>query len=185
MNISSNDVKNFIENELKTRIFEELSLKEFRIVSEADLQSIVYLHLRTYLNKDPRWKIYNKLYLSKPGKNTGIFPDIVIQRNQLRAKIAIELKENRSLDIKRARKDSRKLSKLGRMEHGYLIYLTRQKDDHGSKKLTEICLQRIPSRYLKKVTPIVINAFDKIPKKEWTRWDKEWQKHSKLRIRSR
>lgn len=178
--LNRTNLDNFIKNELKKRIWNELSLKKFRIVSEADLQAIVYLYLRRYLSKDARWKIYNKLYLSKPGKRTGIYPDIVIQRNQLRAKIAIELKEHRSLDIKRVRSDIKKLSKLPKMEHGYLIYLTRKKESNMSKLLTYQAQQKIPQRYLKKVTPVVINAYDNIPESEWNAWEEKWNKHSKL-----
>jgi len=67
------------------------------------------------------------------------------------------------------------------MEKGYLIYLTRQKKK-DSKKLTKEC-ELESEKYLDKVTPIVINAYDGIPKKDWNRWERKWEKYSKFRMK--
>jgi len=71
--------------------------------------------------------------------------------------------------------------KITRMEKGYLIYLTRQKKK-DSKTLTKECKLE-SEKYLDKVTTIVINAYDGIPKKDWNRWERKWEKYSKFRMK--
>ena len=159
----------------------DLSYPELKIVSEADLQSVVYYHLRKFVCRDSSWKIYNKLYSSKRGKK-GVYPDIVL--SQFFPKIAIELKEHKSLQEKYVAPDAEKLYHLRKeIKYGFIIYLTRQKEEGGSYTLTERARGYMPSRYKKNVTPIVINAYDKIPENEWKKWDEGWKKFSKLRKR--
>lgn len=179
--LSSKEITLFIKNELPNKIMADLSYDRLRIVSEADLQSIVYYHLRKFLCKDNSWRIYNKLYSSKRG-TSGVYPDIVLSR--CFPKIAIELKEHKSLQKKYVIHDTQKLYRLRKkIKFGFIIYLTRQKRHEGSSAFTDRAEGYMPSRYKKNVTPIVINAYDKISEKEWEKWEEQWNKFSKLRQR--
>ena len=68
-------IKNFIENSLVTKLKNDQ--KNLRILSEGDLQSCVYYHLRRYIKKTPNWHILNKLYMGKK-KDSKKVPDIAI-----------------------------------------------------------------------------------------------------------
>ncbi len=180
--IRSKEIILFIQNELHKKIIRDLRYHEFKIVSEADLQSVVYYHLRKFLCKDESWRIYNKLYSSRRGR-AGVYPDIVLLK--CFPKIAIELKEHKSLQKRYVVSDAKKLHRLReRIKYGFIIYLTRQKPQGGSSAFTDRAKEWIPSRY-KNIIPIVINAYDEIPVDGWENWEKQWNKFSKLRQRHR
>jgi len=124
------DVQKFIRYRLKSKITRDL--KHSRIFNEADLQSVVYLHLRRYLSHDKRWKIFNQPYISKlwgQRKTINFFPDIVLAIKKPR--ISIELKEKRTVRKNRVMKDAKKLYKLkkqGVIRKGFIIYLYQNKN---------------------------------------------------------
>lgn len=181
--MSFKDIQRFIKNQLLQKISSELSIDKFGIVSEADLQSTAYFHLKQYLKKNARYKIYNKIYLTQYGKSKGIYPDMVILRTRALPRIVLEFKEHSKLIKKHVKNDVKKLYHLRGMDHGYLIYLTREIDN--SDVLTGRAREMIPSKYLEKVDPLVINAFDTIPPQKHKEWIKNWNKYSKLRIKKR
>ena len=93
--------------------------KNLYITSEGDLQSLVYFHLRNFLEESNkiarRWFIQNKLF-TKSSKKESTYPDIVVSRMRERGKfrpfIAIELKETRNFKFDVAKKEYAKLSRL-------------------------------------------------------------------------
>jgi len=119
------DVQKFIKHRLKPKIAKDL--KHSRIFNEADLQSVVYLHIRRYLAHDKRWKIFNQPHISKiwgQKKTINFFPDIVLAVTKPR--ISIELKEKRGVKKSRVVNDAKKLFKLrkqGVIRKGFVIYL--------------------------------------------------------------
>ena len=73
-------IKNFIEKKLQKKL--EKDQKELKILSEGDLQSCVYFHLRKFICSkkfEENWHLTNKLPMGKQRKDK-IFPDIVIMR---------------------------------------------------------------------------------------------------------
>ena len=73
-------IKNFIEKKLQKKL--EKDQKELKILSEGDLQSCVYFHLRKFIRSKKfveKWYLTNKLPMGKQRKDK-IFPDIVIMR---------------------------------------------------------------------------------------------------------
>ena len=107
--------------------------KNLYITSEGDLQSLVYFHLRNFLEESNkiarRWFVQNKLF-TKRSEKESIYPDIVVSRmrenGKLRPYIAIELKETRNFKFAVVKKDISKLSKLvnrkNSFKYGVLIY---------------------------------------------------------------
>jgi len=125
-------IRNFIEKELKEELKEDQ--KKFKILSEGDLQSCVYYHLREFIDdkKITDWHVLNKLSMKKGGAAIKI-PDIVIV-NMRPAGVKvypiflIELKEDFTyFKSGRVEDDVKKLTKLAK-EHGkqleqtYFIY---------------------------------------------------------------
>lgn len=183
--IKNEDIDNYIQHMLVKKISRELSYKKFGILGEADLQTVVHGHLKKYLNKDKRkrYKIHNELYLTQSGKSRGVFPDIVIFRTMPHPRIALELKEHKKLQKKYVMEDVKKLFKF-KIHHAYLIYLTREENVTGDR-LTGRAEEMIGRKYLKKVTPIIINSFDYIKKENVADWKKKWKKYSRLSINKR
>jgi len=185
IHIKNENIDSYILHTLLKKISQELSYKKFSILNEADLQTVVYGHLKKYLGKDKckRYKIHNNLYLKQFGKDRGVYPDITIFRAMARPRIALELKEHKTLQKKHVMKDVKKLFKF-KMCHAYLIYLTREENVTGDR-LTGRAEEMIGRKYLKKVTPIIINSFDYIKKEDIEDWKRKWRKYSKLSINKR
>ena len=181
--IKTRDIENFIENEFLKKISRELKYEKFGIVSEADLQSVAYLYLKKYLDRDPRYKLYNKIYLTQSRKSNGVYPDMAILRKIAQPRIAIEFKERHRLEKRYVISDMKKLYGLKGMQHGYLIYLTRDRDKNSDTLTGQA--EEMGKEYLNKVTPLVLNVFDKIPKPLHDKWQQKWEKYSKLRIKTR
>jgi hypothetical protein len=91
-----NKFHNFVMNFLSKEVFERYW--NFDILSEADLQSIVWEVLFNFLKKyDPErklFKILNKPYLKRGQKHRALHPDIVVFKRR-KPWIVIELKEGR------------------------------------------------------------------------------------------
>ena len=89
------EIKNFIEKSLVRRLKNDQ--RELKILSEGDLQSCVYYHLRKKLKKMPNWHLLNKLYMGEKEEEKKV-PDIAIAYlnyggETVYPKFLIELKE--------------------------------------------------------------------------------------------
>jgi hypothetical protein len=85
-------IESFIKRKLQRKL--EDDLVKFRIVREADLQSCIYLHLRSYLARDSQWRIYSEKHVPQ----THRFVDLLICqecKEGYKPRLAIELKWNR------------------------------------------------------------------------------------------
>ncbi len=116
----SNEIQNFIEKKLVKRLKEDQ--ENLKILSEGDLQSCVYYHLRQEIKKKnyENWHVLNKLYMGEKEDEKKV-PDIAIVYlkyggETVYPKILIELKETigpLSLNSKKGyKKDIEKLKKL-------------------------------------------------------------------------
>lgn len=79
--IIARDVGNFIKRELAEKLQKDFCEPPFRIFRERDLHSCCYFHLRSSLENDHDWAVYNEPHmrdLKAPGK--GARPDIVLFR---------------------------------------------------------------------------------------------------------
>jgi len=160
-----NAIFDFIKNSLPTRL--RTDQKNYRIVSEGDLQSCTYYHLRKFLkpNKFPEWYILNKLSMGGR-KSSKKFPDIVIawmankpQGNY--AAILIELKETITFRDEVALDELEKLEtliKLQKSEYGFLLYACRDtRPDKKEKHTDKIMERKIPKRWKKRLIAKTIN----------------------------
>ena len=126
-------IKDFIEKRLEKRLKKDQ--EKLKILTEGDLQSCVYHHLRGYIKDASNWYILNNLSMGKKGKSKKI-PDIVILYWRSKAKpepvFLIELKETigpltpKSMcgykrDIKKLNSLSKKKRKKGKVRGAYLI----------------------------------------------------------------
>ena len=89
------EIKNFIEKSLVSKLKKDQ--KGLKILSEGDLQSCVYYHLRKKLKKMPNWHLLNKLYMGEKEEEKKV-PDIAIaylnyDGETVYPKFLIELKE--------------------------------------------------------------------------------------------
>ena len=94
-NEQQKEIKNFIEKSLVRRLKNDQ--RELKILSEGDLQSCVYYHLRKKLKKMPNWHLLNKLYMGEKEEEKKV-PDIAIaylnyDGETVYPKFLIELKE--------------------------------------------------------------------------------------------
>ena len=126
-------IHNFIIKKLVTKLKNDC--RKLRILTESDLQGVIYYFLRGYIQKQSKkkvWRILNKPYIRsvkkrKKGKisKIGTFPDIVIfQKN--RPKIVIELKEAKRIKESSINYDLWKIKRLKKtgIRRAYLILLT-------------------------------------------------------------
>lgn len=118
----------FLKADLKAQLLE--LYWDFKILSEADLQSIVWKLVTDYIakndSKPERFKVLNKPYL----KGLKIHPDIVIFRKG-KPWVVVELKERRALNARSAQRERDRLLKSRERFHakrGYLLYVARYAD---------------------------------------------------------
>ena len=138
-------IKNFIEKRLEKRLKKDQ--EKLKILTEGDLQSCVYHHLRGYIKDASNWYILNNLSMGKKGKNKKI-PDIVIlywrSKEEPEPVFLIELKEtigplsDKSMcgykrDIKKLNSLSKKKRKKRKVRGAYLIISVLP--DYEKKKL--------------------------------------------------
>src|SRR5574341_1265766 len=169
------ELHKFITRDLEKKLI--IDLKNFRIASEADLQSCAYLHLRRYLNKDKKWSILNKAFIM----NLSVYPDFVIKRRG-RVRVGIELKEKRILTPKEVKRDLKKLQKMWKngklFNKGYLIFLVR--DKKPEKELRRLAKKKWRTDSQKwHLFPIIINARDYIKGKKWDIFREWWRNNSR------
>lgn len=176
MRIGRLSIRTFIRSGLRKRLIGDL--RKRRIVSEADLQSCTYFHLRRYLSQDPKWTVLNRAYV----RDTSVFPDLLLRRRG-RTRVVIELKEKPTLKSGWFRADAAKLQALWRRGSrpiiGFIICLLRQRG-------TEVTLQRLAEswrtpRQRNHIFPIVINARSHV--QGWNSFDDWWRQNARTRLR--
>ena len=181
---SRRDVQKFIRYELKSRLTRDL--RKLRITNEAELQTLTYFHLRRFVKPDKRWGIRVQPYISKKWgirKTISYFPDIVLEIRKPR--IALELKEKRSLRKETIRKDARKLYRMKKQQlirKGFVLYLYRKKTEDKESSIQREVSSWLPPKYRNHVYCVVINAYNHIPKNNWEEWDKRWKRVSQRKI---
>ena len=172
-------IKNFIENSLVTKLKNDQ--KNLRILSEGDLQSCVYYHLRRYIKKTPNWHVLNKLYMGKK-EDAKKVPDIAIVYLRYDGEtpypyFLIELKETiaplRPKSVEGYNDDIKKLRDLiddnkPKIKRGYLILAVLPEHYRkGTSKTpvghptTAIEKEIQKNKYTSKIKPIIINTMYK------------------------
>ncbi len=152
-----NDIFDFIDNELPGKLIEDQ--KELRIVSEADLQSCTYHHLREFFEESQftRWYIQNQLSMGER-KSAKKIPDIVIswmERKKPKSNspgILIELKEHKNFHPDVAEDEIQKLAEM--MDtyecYGFFLYACRDIKSDKKVKQTDKIMKEIILKYKKK-----------------------------------
>ena len=169
-------IKFFIENSLVTKLKNDQ--KNLRILSEGDLQSCVYYHLRRYIKKTPNWHVLNKLYMGKK-EDTKKVPDIAIVYLRYDGEtpypcFLIELKETlyplRPASKKGYTKDIKKLRDLikenkPKIKRGYFIlavlpvhYRKGTSKTPLGHPTTSIEKEIRKNKYTSKIKPIILNT---------------------------
>jgi hypothetical protein len=115
----------FLRTSLPKKLFQ--SYRSFEILSEADLQSYVWMHATSFLRKLPdgaaKFRVVNKLYCG----DLKIHPDLVVLRCG-KPWICIELKEVGRIGPTAIGEDWDRLNKTRhelKAHRGYLVYLVR------------------------------------------------------------
>ena len=190
-------IRKFIENRLQKKL--ERDQKELRILSEGDLQSCVYFHLRKFIRSKKfveNWYLTNKLPMGKQRKDKS-FPDIVIMRlrdegNVVKPVFLIELKEHSRYVATSVKSDLEKLAfaynRWRDVEQTYFILAT--PDEKNDSKTILEKMKTIRNNALDKnkrhstIMPIPVNAIHTIRGPEYERWKtkyKELRKPTSLR----
>ena len=126
MKLTITDFDNYIKNQLPKYLLDDY--QKYKIISEADLQSIVWNYLIIFVKdnheRETDFKVLNKPYL----KDLKIHPDIVIFREE-KPWLIMELKETKRIKLSSAQKERERLLKVRShfksVKRGYLLYLTR------------------------------------------------------------
>ena len=181
-------IKSYIENRLKRKL--ENDQKDLRILSEGDLQSCVYYHLRVLIRKkklSKLWYLTNKLAMGKQRKDK-MFPDIVIMRKKDAGRVKpiflIELKEHESYHAQSVKDDLEKLKRASRRWHDvvqtYFILAAPDKN-LDSKKIIEK-METVRNKIkVRKVFLISVNVFHKLKGPEPGKWKDKYKRLKKLR----
>ena len=198
-------IKNFIEKKLQKKL--EKDQKELKILSEGDLQSCVYFHLRKFIcNKkfEENWYLTNKLPMGKQRKDK-IFPDIVIMRmrgkrikikgNVVKPVFLIELKEHSKYNSSSVKSDLQKLAKASKrwrdLQQSYFILAAPDENMDSTTILQK--METIRKNAMKefarltphdRIIPIPVNAINTIKGPEYVKWKtkyKELRKPTSLR----
>ena len=186
-------IKNFIEKKLQKKL--EKDQKELKILSEGDLQSCVYFHLRKFICSkkfEENWHLTNKLPMGKQRKDK-IFPDIVIMRmkdkrmkekgNVVKPVFLIELKEHSKYDSSSIKSDLRKLAKASKrwrhLPQSYFILAAPDENMHSKTMLTKMKIMRndVLSRneHRSKIIPMPVNAINTIKGPEYVKWKTKYK----------
>jgi len=165
------EIERFIETKLEKKLKKDQEL--FKILSEGDLQSCVYFHIRKFFDRKKllEWHLTNKLPM---GKKTGSkkFPDIAIvhlreRGRTVKPRFIIELKEDYGrYREKRVKHDIKKLEKLvkkykGYLQQAYFIYAVVDMNRNADEIRDEIDALRskflIDSDYVKPITVNIVS----------------------------
>jgi len=183
-------IQNFIEKRLEGKLKkDQINLK---ILSEGDLQSCVYYHLRKFIdkNKIANWHLINKLPMGKKTESKK-FPDIAVVYTEEAGKrvypsFLLELKEDyRNFKPNRVARDLKKLSTLAKkhgnaVEQTYFIYSLLDKK-HSPTEVNKMISDMNPNKdgYL---FPMTINIIgEKQYPREIENFEKKVQKLRKFR----
>jgi len=175
-------IHNFVTKRLVGKL--ENDCKKLRILTEGDLQGVIYYFLRAYIQKQGKkvWRILNKPYirtLKRQKKDRiGIFPDIVIfQKN--RPKIAIELKEARRIKQRAINYDLKKIIKLKKLgiKRSYLILLTQTNEHDKIEWFNAIKIRK--GKF--SVHTIMINPRQFLKKQKFNDWKRKSQLFTKVK----
>ena len=185
-------IVDFIKNNLKKKI--QIDLEQHMISSEADLRSSVTYHIRNFIRakRIDGWRLHTGLWTypdakgKKELKKTRVEIDVAVTSVPESFKgpsrvIGIELKEHESLEDD-AFEDLGKLTilkKHGMIKYGFMIYLYR--GETAERKENENMLTVIPEKYLERIFPIAINAYETIEPRLQNRFDRMWEKTKDLR----
>ena len=102
MKVTLKDFDKFVKNKLPKYLLHDYL--NYKIISEADLQSIVWNYITTFIKenheKANEFKVLNKPYL----KELKIHPDIIVFRKN-KPWLIMELKESKKLKPKSSKKE--------------------------------------------------------------------------------
>ncbi len=177
MKVTLKTLDQFVKNKLRKYLLQDYL--NYKIISEADLQSIVWNYIIDYLkhnhDRESDFKVLNKPYL----KTLRIHPDIVVFR-KTKPWVIFELKESNHLKPKSAERERARLLKVKRyfgksVKRGYLMSVTR----YGEEKVLQGPKGR-GARFFFEV-PISLEAHfaERIDIKTWENEYKKWAKYSK------
>ena len=191
-NRSRDKIRKFIQTELGALLEEDQ--KKLKIVSEGDLQSCAYFHLRDFFDdqKFSRWYILNKLPMGKKEAPKKI-PDLVIARmresGMVKPTFLIELKETERYKESAVVHDIKKLlellQKYKKCEGCFFIYSVYD-DERDSKEILEM-MDAIRDKYMKrlrhrdKIVSMPINAVHSMTHGRYEIWKKKRLKLRKYR----
>ena len=175
-------IHNFITKKLVTKLRNDC--KKLRILTEGDLQGVIYYFLRGYIQKqgEKAWRVLNKPYIRNVKRQKkdkiGMFPDIVIfQKN--RPKIVIELKEARRIKEGAIKYDLRKIIKLKKLgiRRSYLILLTQTNEHDKIEWFNAIKIKKGNFS----VHTIMINPRQFLKKQKFNEWKRKSQLFTKIK----
>ena len=169
-------------------------LESYKISSEADLRSSVTYHIRNFIHAKSidGWRLHTGLWTypdakgKKELKKTRVEIDVAVTSVPEMFKgpsrvIGIELKEHEILGDD-AVGDLEKLTILKKhkmIKYGFMIYLYR--GETAEREENETMLTVIPEKFLERIFPIAINAYETIEPRLQNRFDKMWEKTRDLR----
>ncbi len=184
------EIKDFIENDLEEKLKKDQ--KNLKILSEGDLQSCVYFHLREFFGKDKitDWHILNKLPMGERSEREKI-PYIAILYLRSKGKIVypsfiIELKEDIRFRPRRIIRDLNKLSLLAKkykknIEQTYFIYSILDKQ-LLPEEINDLIYEKYPTPQDGYLIPMAINIMgEKQFPREMINFEKKVNKLRKFR----
>ena len=185
-------IVDFIKNNLKKEI--QKDLEQYMISSEADLRSSVTYHIRNFIHakRIDGWRLHTGLWIypdaktKKELRKSRVEIDVAVSRVVESFKgpsrvIGIELKEHGSVGPDKIR-DLKKLTVLKKhkmIKYGFMIYLYR--GETAERKENEAMLTVIPEKYLERIFPIAINAYETVEPRLQNKFDMMWEKTRDLR----
>ena len=185
-------IVDFIKNNLKKKI--QIDLEQYMISSEADLRSSVTYHIRNFIRAKSihGWRLHTGLwtYPDAKGKKklekNRVEIDVAVSRvvegfAGLSRVIGIELKEHESVEPDKIG-DLKKLTVLinhKMIKYGFMIYLYR--GETAEREENETMLTVIPEKFLERIFPIAINAYETVEPRLQNKFDRMWEKTRDLR----
>jgi hypothetical protein len=125
-----------------------------------------------------KWVVFNKAFI----RGLSIYPDILIKRRGI-PRIAIELKEKRSMSPGWFKADMKKLQSLwSRGERpiiGFLICLVRERRPEQVLQHLAESEWRTPTQR-KHLFPIILNAREHV--RDWHAFKHWWRRHAKMQL---
>ncbi|MBM3254674.1 MAG: hypothetical protein FJZ16_10495 [Candidatus Omnitrophica bacterium] len=165
--IGQNEVAHFIRRKEHLRKKIQKDLLSLKIARESDIECCCYYHLRKFLKRDPRWKVFARRYAMR----TGHYIDILIFHDA-KPTIAMELKYDKNhIDIKDRKSLRSSVKSLGTGKAYFLATLVRTNPKYEPIKHKN----RWESRRLIEI-PVKL----KMSKETLARWKRERKKLRKL-----